>query len=63
MANLNKRLTWFLLLIISWIILIINGMRDKKIHCNFLQELKTLLKKHSKYTEDDDYILVRKEEL
>ena len=62
MKNLSRRLTWFLFLLIGWIILIINGCRSKKTHLSFLQELKELCKKHSKYSEDGDYILIHKEE-
>ena len=61
MNSLSKRITWFLFLLLGWIILIINGHRDKKIHITFLQELKELCKKHSKYTEDSGWTLVRRE--
>lgn len=63
MKNLNKRITWFLFYLIGWIILMINGNRSKKLHFNFLKEFKELCKKHSKYTEDDDYIIVHQEKL
>jgi hypothetical protein len=63
MKNLTNKITWFLFFTIGWIILIINGNRNKKIHLNFIQELKELCKKHSKYTEDGDYIIIHKEEL
>lgn len=63
MKNLSNRITWFLFLLIGWIILVINDNRSKKLHLNFLQELKELCKKHSKYTEDKDYILINKGEL
>lgn len=58
MSNLSKKLTWFIFIFMGWIILIINGVRSKKIHMSFIQELKELCKKHSKYTEDKDYEIV-----
>jgi len=63
MNNIIKKLTWFLFLLMGWIILIVNGMRSKKIHLNFIRELKELCKKHSKYTEDGDFVLIHKKEL
>ena len=63
MKNLSHRITWFLFLLVSWIILIIHGCRSKKIHLNFIGELKELCKKHSKYIEDSDYVLIHKKEL
>ena len=63
MKNLSKRLTWFLFLLVGWIILIINGCRSKKIHLNFLRELKELCKKHSRYTEDSGFVLIHKSKL
>lgn len=63
MKNLSKRLTWFLLLLIGWIILIVNGYKSKKLHLNFFKEFKELCKKHSKYTEDDDYVIIHQERL
>ena len=63
MKNLSRRITWFLLLLVGWIILIINGMRSKKMHLNFLRELKELSRKYSKYTEDGDYTLIHKQDI
>ena len=60
MFKIKLRLTWFMFLLMSWIILIINGTRSKKIHLGFLSELKELFKKNSKYIEDGDYRIVRK---
>ena len=59
----KKRISWFLFLLMGWIILIINGCRSKKVHLNFLRELKELCKKHSKYTEDKDFILIHKDKI
>jgi len=59
----KKKLSWILFLLIGWIILVINGCRSKKIHLNFINELKELCKKHSKYTEDGDFIINYKKEL
>jgi hypothetical protein len=56
----NKRLTWFLFLLVGWIILVINGCRSKKIHLSFINELRELCKKHSIYLEDGDYRLIHK---
>jgi hypothetical protein len=59
----KRKISWFLFLLIGWIILIINDCRSKKIHLNFLRELKELCKKHSKYTEDNDFVLIHKNQI
>jgi hypothetical protein len=48
---------------LGWIILIINGNKNKKLYLNFFQELKELCKKHSKYIEDKDYVIIHKKDL
>jgi hypothetical protein len=63
MKNIVNRITWILILLIGWIILIINKNPDKKLYLNFIRELKELCKKHSKYLPDSDYVLVNKKEL
>ena len=60
MKNLNKRITWFLFLLIAWLILIINGARNSQVYLNFIKELTELCKSHSKYNEDSDWELTKK---
>ena len=64
MKNTIKRGTWFIFLLLGWIILVINGNRGKKIHLNFIKELKHLCNRNSVYIpEDGDYIIVHKKDL
>ena len=56
----KKRLTWLLLLIFGFLILLLNKNLMKEDIGRFINEFKELLKKNSKYIEDSDYILTRK---
>jgi hypothetical protein len=56
----KKRLTWFLLLWVSYIILVIFDWKNLKYFSNLIKELHKLIKKNSKYTEDGDFILIPK---
>jgi len=56
----KKRITWLLLLIFGFLILLLNKNLMKEDIGRFISEFKELLKKNSKYIEDSDYILTRK---
>ncbi len=61
MIKLSNKITWFLFLLMGWLILMVNGCKSKKMHSNFIRELLELCKKHSKYTVDSDWELRKKE--
>ena len=56
----KKRINWLLLLIFGFLILLLNKNLMKEDIGRFISEFKELLKKNSKYIEDNDYILTRK---
>jgi len=60
----NKRkISWVLLLLVTYLILLLNDWKNFKYFSNLIKELKKMLKKHSSYTEDGDFVLIHKEQL
>jgi len=60
MNKIKQRLVWLLLLSTSFLtLLILNGFKWKYFS-NLFKNYKQVLKKGSKYTEDGDYYLTRK---
>lgn len=59
----KKRLNWILLLWTSYLILLINNWKNLKYFPNLIKEFKKIIKKNSKYTEDDEFILIHKNQI
>lgn len=59
MNKIKLKLIWMLLIWNSFIVLCIDNRHNFKYLWKTLIELKNILKKNSKYTEDGDYHLVK----
>jgi hypothetical protein len=59
----KKRISWFLLLWTGYLLLLISDWRNIKYFGNLIKELQKLIEKNSKYTEDNDFIIIHKKEL
>lgn len=56
----KKKINWGILLWSVFLILVISDLKNLKYLSNLIKELNKLFKKHSKYTEDKDFILIHK---
>jgi len=56
--KLKTRITWGILLLSTYLILVIINWKNFKYFFNLLKELTDLLKNNSKYVEDGDFILI-----
>jgi hypothetical protein len=59
----KKRLSWFLLLLVSYLILLISDWKNLKYLPNLVKELRKLFKKGSCYTGNSDFILIPKPQI
>jgi len=59
----KKRISWFLLLWTTFLILIISDWRNLKYFFNLIKELRKLFKKGSKYTEDGGFVLIHRSQI
>lgn len=59
----KNRISWGLLLWTVFLILIMSDIKNLKYFFNLLKELHQLLKKNSKYIEDNDFVLIHKTQI
>jgi len=57
----RRRVIWIFFLIFAFIILLCNDIKYILNFPKFMCEFREIIKKYSKYTEDADYTLVRKD--
>ena len=62
-STINHRLSWGILLLSAFAILIIFDIKKLKYLSNLLKELRELFKKNSKYTEDTGFVLIHKSKI
>jgi hypothetical protein len=56
----RNKITWFLFLFLGFLIVILNHPVNSKFIFNFMREIRLIMKKHSKYTEDNHWHLIEK---
>ena len=59
-VKMRRKISWFLLLLAGYLILLISNSKNLKYFPNLIRELGKLIKRNSKYTEDSDFILIPK---
>mgnify|MGYP007044044372 CR=1 FL=1 len=57
----RRRVIWLLFLIFAFIILLCNDIKYILNFPKFMSEFREIIRKYSKYIEDGDYTLVRKD--
>jgi hypothetical protein len=59
----KRQISWGVLLWAAFLILVITDWRNLKYLSNLIKELSKLIKNNSKYTEDNCFILINKNQL
>jgi hypothetical protein len=56
----KRKISWGILLLAAFLILIISNWKNLKYLPNLIRELKKLFRKNSIYKEDNDFVLIHK---
>jgi hypothetical protein len=56
----KNRISWGILLWAGFLVLVTTDWKNIKYLFNLIKELSILMKKNSKYTEDDGFVLIHK---
>jgi hypothetical protein len=56
----KTRISWILLLWTAYLILLISDWKNLKYFPRLIEELKKTIHKNSKYTEDNDFVLMKR---